>query len=102
MSYIVVLKPNHQPLSPLQSGEAGLVLAQRTAALWRRFPFTPPVTSAIAALSVGPMASHAFFRCADARAVSSLWRLRWSLKMGTGVCGHRGEGQDGGAGEWHR
>jgi len=55
MSHIFVLKTNHQPLNPVHPGEACLWFPQRTAALWRRFPFTLSVTSAVRAPLIEPL-----------------------------------------------
>ncbi len=40
MSYVFVVDTDHRPLDPVHPGHARRLLAQRQAAVWRRYPFT--------------------------------------------------------------
>jgi hypothetical protein len=55
MSKVFVLDTNKQPLDPVHPGHARLLLKRGRAAVWRRFPFTIMLTSAITAPRVQPL-----------------------------------------------
>jgi 5-methylcytosine-specific restriction endonuclease McrA len=55
MSNVFVLDTNKQPLNPVHPGYARRLLKQGRAAIWRRFPFTIILKSAVAAPRVEPL-----------------------------------------------
>jgi 5-methylcytosine-specific restriction endonuclease McrA len=55
MSKVFVLDTNKHPLDPLHPGHARLLLKRGRAAVWRRFPFTIILNSALASPQVEPL-----------------------------------------------
>jgi 5-methylcytosine-specific restriction endonuclease McrA len=55
MSKVFVLDTNKQPLDPVHPGHARLLLKRGRAAVWRRFPFTIILNSAVASPQVEPL-----------------------------------------------
>lgn len=55
MSHVFVLDTNKHPLNPVHPGYARRLLKQARAAIWRRFPFTIILKSAVAAPRVEPL-----------------------------------------------
>ncbi|HET9918442.1 MAG TPA: RNA-guided endonuclease IscB [Ktedonobacteraceae bacterium] len=55
MSKVFVLDTNRQPLDPVHPGYARLLLKRGRAAVWRRFPFTIMLNSAVASPQVEPL-----------------------------------------------
>jgi 5-methylcytosine-specific restriction endonuclease McrA len=55
MSKVFVLDSEKQPLDPVHPGQARLLLKRGRAAVWRRFPFTIMLNSAVASPQVEPL-----------------------------------------------
>ena len=55
MSKVFVLDTNKQPLDPVHPGHARLLLKRGRAAVWRRFPFTIILNSAVASTQIEPL-----------------------------------------------
>lgn len=55
MSHVFVVDTNKQPLDPVHPGRARLLLRQGKAAVWRRYPFTIRLTTAVEHPQVEPL-----------------------------------------------